>query len=366
MSYQICDSIQGLCSYLRGVVSTSAVLTAAGVGDANATAMSAAMTWALRDGLGMVGGLTFSYVTSFLFDAHVKEFRLFADVINDVGLTLDMVAPLVGTDNNREYVLYITTCATVCKIMCGIAAGATKGSITQHFCKRGNMADLNAKEGTQETLVSLLGMILGVVLARYLQTVEDLQSKERAAALSWAIFLVLTVVHVWVNYIGVKVLRLKTLNKERTKDAFSDTVDATAQTVVRELTKSNTGKGKDGTDNSNWAKQAVLSIRQPDEVNESLLSSAIGIVYTGRNRVGASFRDTYRCLAKSDFSMSKVADQIQTQRYLIGVDGKTICCTLAVGATDLDELRAFLHMLVLRSCIDQSKHAEQSTTLIEW
>lgn len=30
MTYQIYDSLQGLCSYLRGVVSTSALLTAAG------------------------------------------------------------------------------------------------------------------------------------------------------------------------------------------------------------------------------------------------------------------------------------------------------------------------------------------------
>lgn len=30
MSYQMYDSLQGLCSYLRGVVSTSALLTAAG------------------------------------------------------------------------------------------------------------------------------------------------------------------------------------------------------------------------------------------------------------------------------------------------------------------------------------------------
>ena len=43
LEYQFYDSLQGLCSYLRGVVSTSAVLSAAGVGDAEATAMSAAM-----------------------------------------------------------------------------------------------------------------------------------------------------------------------------------------------------------------------------------------------------------------------------------------------------------------------------------
>ena len=43
IQYQFYDSLQGLCSYLRGIVCTSAVLTAAGVGDAEATALSAAV-----------------------------------------------------------------------------------------------------------------------------------------------------------------------------------------------------------------------------------------------------------------------------------------------------------------------------------
>ena len=43
LEYQFCDSIQGLSSYLRGVITTSAVLTAAGVGDAEATAISTAV-----------------------------------------------------------------------------------------------------------------------------------------------------------------------------------------------------------------------------------------------------------------------------------------------------------------------------------
>ena len=40
LEYQFYDSLQGLCTYLRGVVSTSAVLVAAGVGDAEATGKS--------------------------------------------------------------------------------------------------------------------------------------------------------------------------------------------------------------------------------------------------------------------------------------------------------------------------------------
>lgn len=141
LAYQFYDSLQGLCSYLRGVVSTSAVLTAAGVGNADATAMGAAMTWALKDGLGMVGGLIFSYYASPHFDANVKEFRLFADLINDVALTLDMVAPLVPS----HCLLGIMSLSTLSKTMCGMSAGATKSSITVHLAREGNMADLNAK-----------------------------------------------------------------------------------------------------------------------------------------------------------------------------------------------------------------------------
>ena len=80
LEYQLYDSLQGLCSYLRGVLCNAQVLQAAGVGNAEATAWGAALAWAQRDGLGLLGGLAFSYAAAPHFDAHVKEFRLFADL----------------------------------------------------------------------------------------------------------------------------------------------------------------------------------------------------------------------------------------------------------------------------------------------
>lgn len=62
MSYQIYDSLQGLCSYLRGVVSTSALLTAAGVGNAEATAMGAAMVRFLSSSFHTKNIFTFTYL----------------------------------------------------------------------------------------------------------------------------------------------------------------------------------------------------------------------------------------------------------------------------------------------------------------
>lgn len=174
LHYQLYDSAQGLCSYLRGVLCSAAVLEAAGVGDADATALAAALTWASRDGLALVGGLCYSYVAAPHFDAHVKEFRLFADVVNDVGFLLDMLAPVLG----RRYLLLTSSAAVLCKTLCGISAGATKSSITVHFAVGGNMADLNAKEATQETFVSLTGMLLGMAAARWLQQQQTTANQE--------------------------------------------------------------------------------------------------------------------------------------------------------------------------------------------
>jgi len=332
MTYQICDSLQGLCSYLRGVVATSAVLKAAGVGNANATAMSAAMTWAMRDGLGMVGGLTFSYWTSSLFDAYVKEFRLFADIINDVGLTLDMLAPYAGSEN----VLYITSLAMICKVMCGISAGATKGSITQHFCRKGNMADLNAKEGTQETLVSLIGMLFGIALAKYLQGMEQ-RDKSMATALSWTIFNTLTLVHVYVNYIGVRALRLRTLNQERTKVVLTGIIKAVAEQCMENSTDKDT------------AKTCIRNLPSPEEVNESLVASTSTLLFPGNVRLGYPIDRALRHLSTSDTKFL-LEDEFGDEKYIVTVDGKYIYTSLRVGAKEIDELKAFLHVMIIRFC----------------
>lgn len=351
MSYQIYDSLQGLCSYLRGVVSTSALLTAAGVGDSEATAMSAAMTWAMRDGLGMVGGLIFSYSTSSLFDSYVKEFRLFADVINDVGLTLDMVAPYVGTDR----VLYVTSMGTIAKVMCGIAAGATKGSITQHFCLRGNMADLNAKEGTQETLVSLVGMLLGIALARYL---HDLEQKDVSltATVSWTIFVVLTLVHVWANYVGVKLLRLRTLNRERATVAFEGAVES--------LAANSTSTHSAGTGS---VKETLTSIPTPEQVSESLWASMCTLLLPDTIRLGVQAKCVMDEIGAQDFT-NVLMNEFSDERYLVSVaNGRRISVALRVGATDADELKAFVHALTIHKCIEQEslmKHNDDFSELI--
>jgi hypothetical protein len=217
-TYQCWDTVQALCSYLRGILATTALMEGVGVGSESATPLAAAMTWVLRDGAGMLGGLVFASWRGTSFDKDVKIWRLFADMVNDVGLTLDLFAPLFG----QEYFVYVVSLACVFKSMCGVAAGATKASLTAHFALDGNMADVQCKEGSQETAVTLIGLIVGSYFAKLAN-----DSKECI----WTAFFLLTALHFYANYEGVRCLRLPTLNSTRASMLVARFYDAESMTI---------------------------------------------------------------------------------------------------------------------------------------
>lgn len=46
---------------MSGTLTTQAILKSVGVGDSSTTALSAAITWILKDGTGMVGRIMFAW-----------------------------------------------------------------------------------------------------------------------------------------------------------------------------------------------------------------------------------------------------------------------------------------------------------------
>ncbi|KAJ3270238.1 hypothetical protein HDV01_000455 [Terramyces sp. JEL0728] len=179
------------------------ILSGLGVGKQDALVSTAAINWMLMNGFSMLGGILFAFNTSQKFGTDPKTWRLFADVINDVGLTLTMSAPLFG-----NWFVYVACLGSICSAVCGVAAGATKTAITQHFSKYqtgGVLADVYAKEGIQETIVTLIGLLSGTLLSNFITQLY----------IQWIIFTVLTIFHVYANYKAVTSLSLKTLNTQR-------------------------------------------------------------------------------------------------------------------------------------------------------
>jgi len=200
------DTLQGLCTYLRQIMSTSAALAGLGVGDAAARPAAAALRWVWRDGCGMLGGMAFSAGVGPAFDAETKKWRMFADAINDLGLIITAVSVLLPA--RWFYPAYILS--NVLFSFCGVAAGATRASLNSHFALCRNEADIAAKEGAQETAITLLGLLIGTVASNGLQRIE----KEYPwLPIAW--FLGLTVLHVVFNYLAMKALRMRSLNSQR-------------------------------------------------------------------------------------------------------------------------------------------------------
>lgn len=128
VTFQTWNLIQDLCSYLRGIMSTHAVLEGLGVGRADMTSVQATILWVLRDGASMVGGLLFTTFSSANFGQNAKSWRLFADYINNVGTTLDLIAPL-----SKMYFLPLICLSSIFKALCGVSAGASGAVFSEHW-----------------------------------------------------------------------------------------------------------------------------------------------------------------------------------------------------------------------------------------
>jgi hypothetical protein len=61
LDYQKWDTVQAFCSTITGTLSTHAILTGLGVGTETASAMSATVTWVLKEGTGHFGRICFAY-----------------------------------------------------------------------------------------------------------------------------------------------------------------------------------------------------------------------------------------------------------------------------------------------------------------
>ena len=205
LEYQIWDVVQGLTSYLRGNLAYQSMLVGLGVGDVEASATAGALTKIVRDTCSMLGSLMFTYFYSDEFGYNVRQWRLFADVSNDIGLTLHFLAPLFG----KEWFVTITVIASLMTTMCGISAGATKAYISSHFALENNLTDLVSKEGSQETAVNVIGLIGGYCLLASVGTVEQ------SNAAVFISFFVLTVIHVVANVRAIHYLTFFFLNEER-------------------------------------------------------------------------------------------------------------------------------------------------------
>lgn len=188
------------------MLSTQALLSAIGVGEKSATVIGATFQWFLRDLTGMLGGILFTFYQGSDLDSNAKMWRLVADLMNDLGMLMDLLSPLFPSA-----FIFVVCLGSLSRSFTGVASGATRAALTQHFALQSNAADISAKEGSQETVATMIGMALGMILARITMGLP---------LAIWFSFLSLTVFHMYANYRAVGCLALTSLNIERSAILF--------------------------------------------------------------------------------------------------------------------------------------------------
>uniref|UniRef100_A0A8C6Y038 RUS family member 1 n=1 Tax=Naja naja TaxID=35670 RepID=A0A8C6Y038_NAJNA len=190
LAYQFWDTIQAFASSITGTLATQAVLKGVGVGDETSTVAAATVTWILKDGTGMLGRIAFAWSKG-----------LFADVLNDVAIFMEIVAPAFP----GCFTLIVCTSGFF-KCIVGVAGGATRAALTMHQARRDNMADVSAKDGSQETLVNLAGLLFSLFLIPLV--VDNL-------LLTYALYALFTILHLYANYQAVRAVCMETVNRAR-------------------------------------------------------------------------------------------------------------------------------------------------------
>ncbi|KJZ77140.1 hypothetical protein HIM_03461 [Hirsutella minnesotensis 3608] len=207
LAYQAYDSLQAFFSTITSILSSRALLEGLGVGDANSSATLAMLLTILRDAISHVATIIFAHRFGLHIEPEAKRYRFLADLFNDTAFFLELWSPYLGFWG-KGFALCI---GEALRAMCGVAAGASKAALSLHFAKSDNLSELSAKEASQETAVSLIGLAIGTIVVRL---VED-----QRAVITLVVLLVLA--HLWTNYHGVRSVHMDSFNKQRASILYS-------------------------------------------------------------------------------------------------------------------------------------------------
>ncbi|KAF5377770.1 hypothetical protein D9757_008111 [Collybiopsis confluens] len=230
LRYQILNALQAFCNSLASLLSSRATLEGYGVGDASASATDALLLTVLQD---LFGRLT-TIIAAFFFGSSLfpeaKTYRFLADVLNDAATVIDTLSPLLTTiylshapaifkslpflPPSVPFRVYTLCFSASLRALCGIAAGGSKTAITMHFATplqgSGDVGDLNAKDSSKETVLAMLGMMIGSLTVPYLTT----------PCSTYTVLFLTVLLHLLINYLGVRGVVLRTLNRQRASLAW--------------------------------------------------------------------------------------------------------------------------------------------------
>lgn len=208
LAYQTFDSLQAFFSTITSLLANRALLEGLGVGDASSSATFALLLTVMKDAMSRIATIVFAHRFGLRIEPDAKRYRFLADLFNDTAFFMELYSPYLTSWGKMAAL----GTGEALRALCGVSAGASKAALSVHFAKHDNLAELNAKEASQETAVGLVGLLVGTMVVK---VIEDHTS---------VVYLMILLVfaHLWMNYLGVRSVQMTTLNRQRASILFQE------------------------------------------------------------------------------------------------------------------------------------------------
>jgi hypothetical protein len=327
LSFSALNALQDLSTQLRGVLATQRILEGLGVGRADATATSAILNFLVRDGCGMFATLVFTATAASKFAGDVKRWRLLADIMVDIGITLEILAAQVPP----QFFLLLLSLGNMCKAVCGVAAGACGGTINLHWASCGSdIADIQAKFGAQHAVTASVGLMVAALTTQSLAHVPMRQL--------WTGYWILTVLHIWINRKCMRMMAFKGLNTVR----------------LRLLLK-----------------HYRLESNQPLPTPQQMAQTEPLLFLPTRQTVpaieyGVSFHHVAHKMGHEEVALRQILQQAKRPYWIFVAQPQCIMVVLQKGISPTDQVKAYFHATLLAQKINEDKDLEDREVDVQW
>lgn len=262
------------------------------MGNANASPTSALLLHILQDSSGRVATILFAHRVSTALEPECKMYRLAADVFNDLAMILDCGSPMVPAGVMRVTIL---STAGILRALCGVAGGSSKASLSAHFARWGNLAELNAVSLVYILAWEELTIHPERLIARdshisaghagknsFLSFLFPRRRKESLIRTqvgsivvshitgfktTWTALLILLCCHLGLNYAAVRSVQMTSLNRQRANIVFSGILSSDPDLDVERLRSDDLSAEKRPATGPRPSTPSQWTIRTPAQVS---------------------------------------------------------------------------------------------------
>ncbi len=219
--YQIYDTLQAFCSSISNLFANRSVLDIVGVGDEDANSTVALYYTIMQQICGRLTTILFAWEFGEWIEPECKKWRYMGDLYNNGAILLDVFVSLFlrglidkGYSTNIKIIGLL--CSGILRALCGVVAAGSRAALTVHFTlneEGGSISDVSAKDSSQETVITLCGMLVGTWMVSVVPA-------DSPVLLISSIMIALAAIHLYTNFQAVSSVVMTGLNRQRASIVF--------------------------------------------------------------------------------------------------------------------------------------------------